>query len=81
MNITDSDPTRASNLTQSEAEHRAALITEVEYDLALSLQADSPDYEGDCRIRFRHQDPQAGTFLDFTGGERSAERVCESGRS
>ena len=69
MSIRDSDPTQASNLTQSEAEHRAALITEVEYDLALSLQADSPDYEGDCRIRFRHQDPQAGTFLDFTGGE------------
>ncbi len=67
--ITDVASSGANNLTQVEAIQRAALISEVEYDLALSLTAQTDDYEGDCTVRFQHQDPARGAFLDFTGLE------------
>ncbi len=67
--LTDLESTGPNNLTQDEAEARAGLVGAVEYELAISLRAGSPDYEGDCIIRFEHADPSAGTFLDFTGKE------------
>ena len=67
--LTDLEPTGPNNLAQNEAETRASLVSAVAYELALSLRANSPDYEGDCIIRFEHAGPSAGTFLDFTGKE------------
>ena len=67
--LTDLEPTGPNNLAQDEAEARAGFVSAVEYELALSLHANSPDYEGDCIVRFEHADPSAGTFLDFTGKE------------
>jgi len=62
------DPARDA-LLQTEAETRAAIISDVSYELELLVDGDSPFYEGTCTIRFRCGDPSAGTFLDFTGGE------------
>ncbi len=67
--ITDRAPDGPNLLTQVEAQQRAAQISDAAYDLALSLRAGAPDYEGDVTIRFRLKDPSAGTFLDFTGKE------------
>ena len=67
--ITHHDPTGPNVLTQQEAIDRAAQIHGVEYDLALSLRAGQPDYEGDVTIRFQHRDPSAGVTLDYTGIE------------
>ncbi|MEE9278096.1 MAG: aminopeptidase N, partial [Dehalococcoidia bacterium] len=63
------DPTGPNVLTQTEAQDRAAQISGAEYELALSLRAGAPDYEGDVTIRFDHHRPAEGTFLDFTGKE------------
>ena len=67
--ISHTDPTGPNVLTQEEAANRAAVIHGVEYDLALSLRAGAPGYEGDVTIRFEHRDPAAGVFLDCTGEE------------
>ena len=67
--ITHDDASGPNVLTQVEAADRAAAIHGVEYDLALSLHAGRPDYEGDVTIRFEHRDPAAGVFLDCTGEE------------
>ena len=67
--ITHDDASGPNVLTQVEAADRAAVIHGVEYDLALSLRAGRPDYEGDVTIRFEHRDPAAGVFLDCTGEE------------
>ena len=67
--IQHDDPAGPNVLTQHEATDRAALIHSVEYDLALSLRAGQPEYEGDVTIRFEHRDPAAGVFLDCTGIE------------
>ena len=65
--ITHDDPTGPNLLTQQEAVDRAAQIHSVEYDLALSLRAGEPEYEGDVTIRFQHRHPAHGIFLDMTG--------------
>ena len=67
--ISHDDATGPNVLTQEEAARRAAVIHGVEYDLALSLRAGAPHYEGDVTIRFEHRDPAAGVFLDCTGEE------------
>ena len=67
--ISHDDPTGPNVLTQEEAAARAAVIHGVEYDLALSLRAGAPGYDGDVTIRFEHRDPSAGVFLDCTGEE------------
>ena len=69
--IQHANPTGPNRLQQSEAEQRSAVISSAEYDIALSLRAGAPDYEGDVTIRFGHADPSAGVFLDFTGEEIS----------
>ncbi len=56
-------------LTQNEAEDRAAAISDVAYDLTLSLTAGSETYDAEAAIRFSHAAPAAGAFLDFTGRE------------
>lgn len=65
--ISDSDPQGPNRLSQDEAAARAARITDVRYDLALSLQPGGGDYDGDLTIEFRDAAPGAGTFLDCTG--------------
>ena len=65
--IIDTDPDARNVLTQTEAQHRATQISDVEYELSLGLQADAREYEGEVRIGFRHARPAEETFLDFTG--------------
>ena len=77
--ITDTHPEGPNRLRQSEAEARAAQISEVAYVLDLSLQRGSPEYQGDLRLRFRHRTPGEGVFLDFTG--REIEMLEVNGRS
>ena len=56
-------------LSQTEAQERAAAISEVSYALSLSLSAGAEGYDGEAQIRFRHASPSEGAFLDFTGRE------------
>ena len=67
--IEHADPAGPNVLTQEEAAQRVRQISEVEYDLTLSLRAGATGYEGDATLRFRHTSPSAGTVLDFTGKE------------
>ncbi len=53
-------------LTQDEAVARAAMISEVTYELHLDLVAGAKTYAGDCTIRFAFNGSDE-TFLDFTG--------------
>ena len=62
-------------LTQAEAVERAALVSDVAYELALDLAAGSPDYRGVCTITFDHAAPSLGTFLDFTTAEVEAIEI------
>ena len=62
-------------LTQAEAVERAALVSDVAYELALDLAAGSPDYRGVCTITFDHAAPSLGTFLDFTTAEVEALEI------
>ena len=87
--IHDSNPQGPNRLGQTEAEARAAQISDVRYALALSLQPGGGDYEGDLTIAFRHAAPGEGTFLDCTGksidrlelnGEEVAAAAWESNR-
>ena len=63
------EPAGPNVLTQTEAEDRAAAISDVAYDLTLSLIAGSETYDAEAAIRFSHAAPAAGAFLDFTGRE------------
>lgn len=54
-------------LSQGEAERRAALVRNSEYDLKLSLGADRPEFTGHQVLRFELQEPDDLT-IDFTGG-------------
>ena len=66
-------------LTQEEARRRAAHVSDVSYELSLSVTAGSPDYRGEAVIRFAHAEPGAGTFIDFTTAE--VERLEINGRA
>jgi aminopeptidase N len=56
------------NLTREEAAQRAALLSDLRYDVSLD-QTKGPDaYRCEVAIRFRCSSPGASTFLDFVGG-------------
>eukprot|EP00004_Rigifila_ramosa_P019887 TRINITY_DN511_c0_g1_i1.p1 TRINITY_DN511_c0_g1~~TRINITY_DN511_c0_g1_i1.p1 ORF type:complete len:976 (+),score=263.02 TRINITY_DN511_c0_g1_i1:9-2936(+) len=55
-----------NNLLETEAAERAAIVSDVTYDISLKLVKNSPTYSALVIIRFT---PSAGTFLDFTGKE------------
>ncbi len=54
-------------LTQIEAQVRAARLSDVSYELALDLTGGAERYRGDVTIRFRLAG-EGDTFLDFRGG-------------
>src|SRR5918999_24448 len=53
------------NLTRQEAEDRAALVRDVEYDVTLNLLEDD-HFVSETVVRFTATDPGAATFLDLT---------------
>jgi aminopeptidase N len=53
-------------LTRTEAEQRAADITDVSYSLDLELEAGAKTYRGDCTVSFSGRGDN--TFLEFIGG-------------
>ena len=55
-------------LTESEAQDRAARVTDVSYDIALDLAAGLSTYKGDVTIRFNTTGSGA-LFFDFRGKE------------
>jgi aminopeptidase N len=66
------------NLTREEAADRAALLSDLRYDVSLD-QTTGPDAYGcEVVIRFRCSSPGASTFLDFVGG--SIEAASLNGR-
>ena len=54
-------------LTQSEAEARAARISDISYELVLQLTRGAESYRGEVTIRFQLTG-SGDTFLDFRGG-------------
>ena len=58
--------TAKPNLTQSEAEARSAVISNVSYQLRLDLGT-GDEYTGVAVVSFDTSSPAAGTFLDFSG--------------
>ena len=56
------EPAGPNVLTQAEAEDRAEAISDVAYDLTLSLTAGSETYDAEAAIRFSHSAPAAGRF-------------------
>jgi aminopeptidase N len=55
-------------LTESEAQGRAARVTDASYDIALDLVAGQSTYRGDVTIRF-NSSGSGDLFLDFRGRE------------
>src|SRR4051794_33074779 len=53
-------------LTQSEAEARAAEVSNVRYELSLDITRGSETYRGDATVHF-HFSGTGDTFLDFRG--------------
>lgn len=68
------EPAVRDVLTQTDAEARAAAISNVSYDLALDLTKGAPRYRGDATIRFDHTG-DGPTFLDHTGADIVALEV------
>ena len=66
-------------LTESEAQERAARVSDVGYTLSLSLSKGSPTYEGELTVHFSLDDPSSGTFLDCTS--KSINSVSVNGSS
>ncbi|HJR19107.1 MAG TPA: aminopeptidase N [Actinomycetota bacterium] len=56
---------KSSNLTREEAGRRAALISDVRYDVTLDLDAGPERFGVDAEIRFRGTEPGASTFMEF----------------
>jgi len=54
-----------SALSRDEAHQRAALISDVSYDVTLDLTGDDRTFASDTRIRFRCGEPGAASFLEF----------------
>ncbi len=63
---TDSSQSRTP-LARAEAERRAGIVSDVDYHVALDLQAGAKTYRGDTTVTFSAQ-PGEGTFLEFRPG-------------
>eukprot|EP00742_Colponemidia_sp_Colp-10_P005329 GILJ01005694.1.p1 GENE.GILJ01005694.1~~GILJ01005694.1.p1 ORF type:complete len:995 (-),score=154.05 GILJ01005694.1:73-2958(-) len=63
---TDTDTSAPDCLSEDEARYRSQNLSNVRYELILSLRPGS-EYDGDCTIHFTHRHPSKGIFLDFTG--------------
>ncbi len=69
---------RASNLTRDEAQQRAALVSDVAYDVHLDVaDGDSDTFGSVTRVRFTVADPSQETFLDLVA--QTVERVVVNG--
>jgi aminopeptidase N len=54
-----------NNLTRDEAQARARLVSDLDYDVALDLTGDER-FRSETRLRFRCPEPGAETFVDLT---------------
>jgi aminopeptidase N len=54
-----------NNLTRDEAQARARLVADLDYDVALDLTGDDR-FRSETRLRFRCPEPGAETFVDLT---------------
>jgi len=61
-----SAPTHRDVLTQAEAQARAARVSDIAYELAISLTAGATTYRGEVTLHFRDQ-AAGDLFLDFRG--------------
>ncbi len=68
----------SDRLSRREAEERGAAISDVAYDLALSLEGGTEGYRGEAALSFSFEG-EAPTFLDFSGG--AIERLEVNGRA
>ena len=55
------------NLTREEAAARAALLSDLHYEVSFDQTRGEETYGCEVRIRFRCEQPGASTFLDFVG--------------
>jgi len=67
----DTNPTGKNLLTEEEAKLRASLVSNVKYNLSLSLTEGNPTYEVHLKVHFNFkgesESAKNGTFLDFIG--------------
>ncbi|MBI3296711.1 MAG: aminopeptidase N [Elusimicrobia bacterium] len=56
-------------LTRDDAVKRAAAIRGLEYDLALELDGEKPDFKGRVALRFELEAPADGLTIDFADGK------------
>jgi aminopeptidase N len=54
-----------NNLTRDEAQARARLVSDLDYDVALDLRREDR-FRSESRLRFRSQEPGIETFVDLT---------------
>jgi aminopeptidase N len=64
-------------LSQAEAELRAALVKDPDYELSLTVDRDKVDFTGHETLRFTLAAPQSGLTVDFSGG--AIQRVLVNG--
>jgi aminopeptidase N len=55
-----------NNLTRDEARHRAALLTDLSYEVALDLTTGDATFGSETRARFTCREPGAATFIDLS---------------
>ena len=56
-----------NNLTRPEAQDRAALISDVHYDIRLDVTTGDETFGSDTTVTFRCRKPGADTFIEFIG--------------
>jgi aminopeptidase N len=61
--------TAGKDLSRGDAERRAALVRDPEYDLSLTLDADKKDFSGRETLRFELSAPADDLTVDFEGGK------------
>lgn len=62
-------------LERSQAYYRSSRVSDVSYDLSLSLPAENQPFSGTASIRFQLKDAKAPLTLDFVDGEVSSVKV------
>jgi len=67
VELIDSDPKGPNLLTEEEANARASVISNVKYDLNLSIKGGSPTYEAHLTTHLDFKSTGQGTFFDFIG--------------
>jgi hypothetical protein len=71
MSFKDTNSDAPNNLTQDEATVRATQISNVSYEIKLTLTSGSPTYQGRVVVQFdfAHNPSSQPVFFDFVGNE------------